>query len=369
MNSNNNMENTILITGAAGFIGSAYIWHLNTKNPLSYLANFKENIIVCDKFGKGEKWLNLRQLKYKDFIFPEKLTGQIEDYLTGKPTINNLLENIGGVLHLGACSSTTEPDMDFLYQNNIEFSKLLFKFCAKKKIPFLYASSAATYGDGHLGYYPSTNEHFIPLNKYGYSKQFFDLWVQRELKDQDGENIPRFTVALKFFNVFGPNEYHKGKMASVIFHAFHQIQEKGKIKLFKSYRDDIADGNQKRDFIYVKDACQQISNIWQMLEEVSLNPEIFPTNPINPKKLEIYNIGMGKAHSFNELAKGVFQALGKKEDIEYIDMPIEIRDKYQYFTKTENVDSGSTENMDFSAAIADYVNKHLNTPSPHLNSF
>ena len=354
------MKETILITGSAGFIGSAYIWHLNTSKKLNSLVNFKENIVVCDTFGKNEKWLNLRQLKYRDFIFPEEIFNQIEEYLNSDSSNNNLLENIAGVLHLGACSSTTEKDMDFLYQNNVEFSKQLFKFCAKKQIPFLYASSAATYGDGSLGYSQKQFENLVPLNKYGYSKQFFDLWVQKELNANSKKNIPTFTVALKFFNVFGPNEYHKGKMASVIFHAFHQIQKEGKIKLFKSYREGIADGEQKRDFVYIKDTCDQISKIWEKLNNTH-------NNTIPPKKLLIHNIGMGKAHSFNELAKGVFKALGKKERIEYIEMPIEIRDKYQYFTEAADI-SPLAERFDFSEAIADYVQNYLATDSPHFNS-
>ena len=368
------MENKfgkILITGGAGFIGSAYVWYLNTTRDT--LIPRVDNIVICDTFGKEEKWLNLRQLKYRDVIFPEDIYTQIGNYLETE-TCSEKLEDITAVIHLGACSSTTEKDMDFLYYNNVEFSKQLFYFCAKKNIPFLYASSAATYGDGSLGYNSSNYENLLPLNKYGYSKQFFDLWVKKELENRKEKKqaVPRFTIAFKFFNVFGPNEYHKNKMASVVFHAFHQIKKEGKIKLFKSYRNDIENGEQKRDFIYVKEACAQMTKVWtdtKNWEEKKLSlPPV--KGELDPTKLLIQNIGMGKAHSFNELAKGVFKALGKEPDIEYIEMPIEIRDKYQYFTQAERIDSNQqNEILSFSDAIKDYVQNYLDTETPHFKSF
>ena len=222
-------------------------------------------------------------------------------------------EKISEVVHLGACSTTTEKDMDFLYQNNVNFSKKLWHYCVKREIPFIYASSAATYGDGSKGFDDEIDiNQLSPLNKYGYSKQLFDEWVLKQKK------TPPNYYGLKFFNVFGPNEYHKGEMSSVLYHAYQQYKTKGRVSLFKSYKKDYIDGEQKRDFIYVK----QVVEIIEKLSEHVVGSGI-------------YNIGSGKAKSFKDFVGAMFESMGKKENIEYISMPEELRSKYQYFTEAK----------------------------------
>ncbi len=245
------------------------------------------------------------------------------------------------VLHLGACSSTTEMNADYLAYNNYTYSIELAKYCLKRGIRFVYASSAATYGDGANGYDDTEEglDNLRPLNMYGYSKHMFDLWA-RNL------NILDKIAGLKFFNVYGPNEYHKGEMRSVVHKAFEQVREKGKVQLFKSYRDGIADGEQKRDFIYVKDVVEMA---------------LFFLD--NPDKNGLFNIGSGNARTWNDLVKSLFQSVGKPVNIEYIDMPEEIKSKYQYFTEanlTKIKSSGySTEPKSLEEGISDYVKNYL----------
>ncbi len=283
----------IVITGAAGFIGSVMAWKLNEEGI--------ENIILSDKFHSGEKWRNISKRKYFDWVDRDELFSWL--YENGN--------NVRAVIHMGACSATTEKNMDFLIKNNYEYSKKLWDICVEKEINFIYASSAATYGAGENGYDDRKSiENLVPLNPYGYSKQIFDLWALKQRRK------PIQWVGLKFFNVYGPNEYHKGKMSSVIYHAFNQINETGKVKLFKSYKEGFKDGEQKRDFIYVKDVVDVIKFFLE-----------------NEEKSGIFNLGTGKADTFMSLAENTMEAMERKKNIEFIEMPDELRGKYQYFTE------------------------------------
>jgi len=243
---------------------------------------------------------------------------------------------------MGACSSTTEMDVDFLRVNNVEYSQHIFNKCSEYKIPLIYASSAATYGAGELGYSDETINGLKPLNPYGDSKQTFDQWAI------DQTNTPPEWFGLKFFNVYGPNEYHKGHMMSVVKKAFEQIKEKGKVGLFKSYKKEFADGGQLRDFIYVKDVAHAMIELSRVQDS---------------SKSGIYNLGTGKARSFADLARAVFKALNIEPNIEYIEMPESLRDQYQYYTQAEmgklfKVISDTKFNS-LEEGVADYVNNHL----------
>lgn len=335
-----------LITGGLGFIGSAYLWYLNQQG--------NENIILVDHFRKNDKWLNVRSLRFYDMVHPNDIVAyllggnQEESAKWSEP----MAEKISTIIHLGACSATTETDMDFLFKNNFEFSKTLWNIASEYKISFLYASSAATYGNGTAVADFSTQKplrEFRPLNKYGYSKQLFDLWVERQIAEG---NAPPQYAGLKFFNVFGPNEYHKGSMASVVFHAYHQIKSSGKVKLFKSYHPNFPDGGQQRDFVYIKDITVIMGN----LHQDALVGKLPETN-------FLYNLGSGIAHTFVELVTPIFSALGLKEQIEFIDMPESLKSNYQYFTQAEmNIVCDQ-----LAPAVGDYVTNHLNTKDPYLS--
>lgn len=312
--------NRIVVTGGAGFIGSCFLWKLNRESI--------NNIIVVDNLGASDKWKNLSGKKFLDYIQKDMFL----DLING-----NKIRNIKTIIHLGACSSTTFNDGAYFIKNNYEYSKTLAIWARAHKVKFIYASSAATYGDGEFGYDDSnkTTHPLNPLNMYGYSKQLFDLWVLNNGFDKE------FT-GIKFFNVFGPNEYHKGEMMSVVCKKFHEVNQKNRIGLFKSYRDDCKDGEQKRDFIYVKDA---VDVLFYFLE--------------HPGKAGIFNLGSGVAHSWNDLARAMFAALGKKPCIEYIDMPETLRPKYQYFTEAKMGKLRKTgyrqEFTPLEAAVRDYV--------------
>jgi ADP-L-glycero-D-manno-heptose 6-epimerase len=243
---------------------------------------------------------------------------------------------------MGACSSTTQTDFDYLWKNNVEYTKTLWNYCADRNISFIYASSAATYGDGKQGFSDTIEriDDLRPLNAYGYSKQVFDQWSLKQ------EKKPLQHVGLKFFNVYGPNEYCKKSMASMIFHGYNQIIETGKIRLFKSYQDLYSDGEQERDFVYVKDICDVIMFFLE-----------------HPKGNGIFNIGTGRAQTFRELAESVFEALGKKANIEYIDMPETLRANYQYHTEADLTSlrkaGYNKEFRDLKAGATDYVLEHL----------
>lgn len=282
----------ILVTGGAGFIGSNLIRRLNDTNEY--------NILVCDVLGADEKYLNLVDLKFTDYI----RAGDLLD--------SSVVRDVKTIYHLGACSSTTEKNLDYLIKNNFEYTKRLCDLALGHGCKFVYASSAATYGDGSKGMSDSVSDLSIyqPLNPYGYSKQLFDMYAQQT-------GILSFITGLKYFNVFGPRENHKGDMRSVINKAVQEIRETGKLKLFKSNTDDFEDGEQSRDFLYVKDAI----NMTLYLGE--------------NKSSGIYNIGSGKSQTWNYLAKCIFDALGQEPSIEYIDMPNSLVNKYQNYTRAD----------------------------------
>ncbi len=287
----------ILLTGGAGFIGSAMLWRLNE-------AGIKE-IIVVDHLGKTEKWKNLVQKSFENYFEKDKFL----DYLES----GRLNKKIDAVIHLGACTSTTEQNATYMMENNYEYSRRIAEWALKNKKRFLYASSAATYGAGDNGYSDKDEitTRLKPLNIYGYSKHLFDLWV---LKNR----LQKEFTGFKFFNVFGPNESHKGDMRSMVNKGYRQIKRTGKIRLFKSHKGEYKDGEQKRDFIYVKDVVELV---YYFLE--------------HPNKTGIYNVGTGTAKSWNDLARALFLALGMEDNIEYFDMPEVLRGKYQYFTQAD----------------------------------
>lgn len=295
-------QSAILVTGAAGFIGSCMVGYLNKKGY--------SHIIISDDFSRSDKLDNYKNKKYHVQIEREDLFKWIEK--------NQV--SIDFVFHLGARTDTTEFDYSIHEKLNVEYSKKIWKYCAEKNIPLVYASSAATYGGGEFGYSDSHEilDKLKPLNPYGVSKNEFDKWALQQ------KAAPPFWAGLKFFNVYGPNEYHKGRMASVIFHAFNQIQEKNKVRLFRSHRPDFKDGEQLRDFIYVNDVVAVC--YWFM--EKNMEPGKAPESGL-------YNLGTGKARSFNDQVSAIFTALGKKVNIEYFDTPVDIRDKYQYFTEAD----------------------------------
>lgn len=285
----------IVVTGGAGFIGSAIVWRLNTLG--------KDNIIIVDELGTTDKWKNLVGLKFQEFVHKEDfISAIVED------TIEFPIESI---IHMGANSSTTEKDADHLFSNNYLYTKELAKYCLSKNIRFIYASSAATYGDGSLGFDDDETklETLRPLNMYGYSKHLFDLWAKRN-------NVLDKIVGIKYFNVFGPNEYHKGDMRSVVHKAFEQVRDTGKVRLFKSLNPKYKDGDQMRDFVYIKDAIDMTLYFID-----------------HPDKNGIFNVGAGKARTWNDLVSALFSAVGKPVNIQYIDLPDHLREKYQYFTE------------------------------------
>ena len=319
----------IIVTGAAGFIGSAIISHLNKQG--------ERDIIAVDVLRKNDQWKNLRGLDFSDYLD----RGQLMDFMRGTGSIR-------AVLHMGACSSTTEPDAGYLMENNYRYTLNLARHCIEHNIRCIYASSAATYGMGEHGYEDEESRLQLlkPLNMYGYSKQLFDLKARRE------GWLDRM-AGLKFFNVYGPNEYYKGDMASVIFKAFKQIKENGQVKLFKSHHPDFNDGEQRRDFVYIKDVVQVV---WYLLEQ--------------PQIRGLYNVGSGKARSFKDLAIAVFKAMNRDANIKYIEMPEVIRDRYQYFTEARMAKLISTGFRQpfhsLEKGIEDYVQNYLMKGFEHL---
>ena len=328
-----NKNSAIIVTGAYGFIGSCMVSYLNQQGF--------ENLILVDEFDDDEKELNLLHKKYIVRVERENLF----DWLAKeKPAVDF-------VFHLGARTDTTEFNYAVHQKLNVEYSQSIWNYCTINNIPLVYASSAATYGEGELGYDDSHDivEQLHPLNPYGISKNEFDKWVLHQ------KDYPPFWAGLKFFNVYGPNEYHKARMASVIFHSFNQIKQNGKVKLFKSHKDGFEDGEQLRDFIYVKDVVQVCNWFMQQTSQVLKTGEVLPG---------LYNLGTGKARSFNDLVKATFTGLDLQPLIEYIDIPEDIRDKYQYFTeaKMEKIKQVGYNNKFYSLeeGIEDYVKNYLN---------
>jgi len=298
-------NSVILVTGAAGFIGSCMVGYLNRKGY--------SNIIIVDEFDDENKKPNYEDKK----IIARIDRNELFDWLTDHPM------KIDFVFHLGARTDTTEFDYAILEKLNVDFSKKIWSYCVEKNIPLVYASSAATYGDGELGYKDDHNLPYKlnPLNPYGKSKNEFDKWALEESqksKVKSKRSIPPSWYGLKFFNVYGPNEYHKNRMASVIFHSFNQIKSSGKVKLFKSHKPEYKDGEQLRDFVYVKDVVDIC--YWLMNEKPASG---------------LYNLGTGKARTFKDLVTAIFKSLDKEPVIEFIDTPLDIRDKYQYFTEAD----------------------------------
>jgi len=315
----------IVVTGGAGFIGANVVQRLNELG--------EEKILIVDNIDKSEKWKNLVGLSFEDYIHKNKFIEQIRD--------GNFKEPLKAIIHLGARSSTTETDVEFLMENNYEYTKELAKWAVANNVRFIYASSAATYGDGSQGFSDSHSiiPHLRPLNAYAYSKHLFDIWALKK-------GILDRIVGLKYFNVYGPKEWHKGEMRSMVLKAYEEIKSDGKIRLFKSYHPLYKDGEQLRDFIYVKDAVEMTVFF---LERSDLNG--------------IYNVGTGIPRSWNDLARAVFSALRMEPKIEYIDMPEQIKDKYQYFTKAEmDKLKGAGFNkpvLSLEEAVKDYVLQYL----------
>ena len=355
------LTGALLITGAAGFIGSCMVQYLNEQGY--------ENLILVDDFGPEEKRKNWESKRFETIVERYTLFDWLQQH---NPKINC-------VIHLGARTDTTEFDYAIHQELNVDYTQAIWKYCTENQVPLIYASSAATYGAGELGYFDNDNviEKLLPLNPYGVSKNEIDKWVLQQ-KDH-----PPFWAGLKFFNVYGPNEYHKGRMASVIFHAYNQIKKEGVVKLFKSHREDFKDGEQLRDFIYVKDVVSVIA--WMMeasaihllpgkeqvkIEDAKFNDERLiledgggETVMDYPLTSGIYNLGTGKSRTFNDLVKATYAGLDMEPNIQYIDMPEDIRDKYQYFTEANMQKlraAGYTAIIyDLEEGVDDYVRNYL----------
>jgi ADP-L-glycero-D-manno-heptose 6-epimerase len=314
----------ILVTGAAGFIGSALVWELNRRGF--------ERIIVTDVMGTDEKWRNLVPLRFEDYLDASELFGRIE---------SNTLQDVRWIFHLGACSATTEKNASYLMENNFHYTRRLAEWALQGGRRMVYASSAATYGDGSAGMEDGHEhlERYRPLNMYGYSKHLFDLHAKRH------GWLDRL-VGLKYFNIFGPNEDHKGDMRSVVHKAYAQIQNTGSVELFKSHHPDFRDGEQQRDFLYVKDAVNATIHL-----------------ATEPQAAGIFNIGSGIASTWIDLVTPIFHALDLPVSIQFIDMPEALRGKYQYRTlaDTSRLKSCGWAGPEFTldAAVRDYVSHHL----------
>ena len=320
----------LLVTGGAGFIGSNVVAALNDAG--------RSDVVVCDHLGSDGKWRNLAKRQLVDIVPPAELP----DWLKGR--------KLDAVIHLGAISETTATDGDLVIETNFRFSMRLLDWCTANAVPLIYASSAATYGDGAEGFDDDASlpalKKLRPMNLYGWSKQLFDLAVAG--RAANGDPLPPQWAGLKFFNVFGPNEYHKGTMMSVLARRFDDVKAGRVVQLFKSHRDGIADGDQRRDFIYVDDVVRVI--LWLLA---------------TPAVSGLFNVGTGKARSFRELMLAAYAALGTRPNIEYIDMPEQIRGSYQYFTESKvdrlhraGYNGGFTTLEDaVKAYVADYLDR------------
>lgn len=294
LKNNMNQSKKILLTGGAGFIGSNILETLNSRGY--------RDIVVVDHLTNTGKWENLRGKYFSDYY-------DRDDFL--KKIQAGQVPGIDAIIHIGACSATTENDEHYLIYNNTKYSKVLADFAAENNCQFLYASSAATYGDGENGY-RDTERNLKPLNGYAFSKHLFDQWML------DMRRKPPQWVGFKFFNVYGPNEWHKGRMASMVLHGHAQIKKDGSLKLFRSHKDGYGDGEQKRDFVYIKD----VSDVVLFFLE-------------NSGESGIFNVGTGQARTFKDLGIAIFRALDLEPNIEFIDMPEDLRERYQYFTEAD----------------------------------
>lgn len=313
-----------VITGGMGFIGSGVVWEMNNHGI--------DNILIVDSKSANSSWKNLVNLRFADIMDKNTFIRKIEE--------NKFENSIEGIIHMGACTDTTESNVDYLLENNFQYTKNLAVWAINKGCRFVYASSAATYGNSPDFSDDEEKLSFLkPLNIYGYSKHLFDIWAYRN-------NLLKQIAGIKFFNVFGPNEYHKGEMRSVIHKKFCEIMETGKARLFKSYNQQYKNGEQKRDFIYIKDSVKMVLFIYN-------------SRLING----IFNVGTGKSRSFNEVVKTIFRILGKPENIEYIDMPENIKNAYQYFTQadiTKIRNAGYKEKFfSLEESIKDYIKNYL----------
>ncbi|WP_295651135.1 ADP-glyceromanno-heptose 6-epimerase [uncultured Mucilaginibacter sp.] len=328
-------QSTIIITGAAGFIGSCMVQFFNDHGY--------ENLVLVDDFSSAEKRSNWVNKKHKHTIERSVFFDWLKQ---NRPTVSI-------IVHLGARTDTTEFNYAIHQELNVQYSIDMWDYCAENSIPLIYASSAATYGAGELGYNDDHDvpERLRPLNPYGVSKNEFDKWALKQNKQ------PVYWTGLKFFNIYGPNEYHKGRMASVIWHAFNQIQKDGVVKLFRSHRSDFGDGQQLRDFVYVIDLLKVIH--WMV--------ELMLSNTWEPLNNGLYNLGTGNARSFYDLVVSTFNGLDKDANIEFIDMPIDIRDKYQYFTEANMAKLRKAGYVDefytVENGVDDYVRNYLVTGS------
>jgi len=316
-------------------IGSMIAWHLNTKLG-------RDDLMIVDHITHEAQWQNLVHRQYVEYLDRD----QLFDFLEGN-------DDVTAVIHMGAISATTERDFNKLVEANIHYSQDLWSWCAENEVPFFYASSAATYGNGDAGYDDANIDKLRPLNGYGYSKHFFDQWVLR----QTPESSPPAWAGFKFFNVYGPNEYHKERMASVAFHTFNQFSETGTMKLFKGTKTDIKDGEQLRDFVYVKDCANIVAHFFS----AALTKKSAPNG--------IYNIGTGQARTFKDLATNVMESMGKAPHITYIDMPADLQGKYQYFTEANMAKirkaGYNTPMTSLEDGVKDYVQNYLMQDDPY----